>query len=350
MYLIQSFAVLCALISITAQAQELPALVGPYPVGLSHQEFIDQDFGRPFVVYLFYPSLKGSEKKATLEYFGPWRTERKEAWRNMFLGHPYIDIDWTLSFLEHVSTSVPLNSRPMAKTISRPFPVLIFAPGSTGVIQDYAFFLEQIASMGIIVVAAERPVAEGIDKILYLPSQDKYLIYPWTSISDSLEDGEYAANILKKTYDELSHIAEKSAIIYDKKKVIIAGHSLGGHGAWRASQRSSGVFAFLNLDGDVSFQTSDNLDYSGKFFLLKIGTRSNAGPDIDETVLATMKNLNTFIIKEGMDHGSVGNTPFLVDYSPSGKGYFFAQEHNGLRKNASETYSILAKYIYDLFK
>lgn len=323
-------------------------LVGNNLVGLKFKEFKDSVTNRPYTTYIFYPSSdKGS--KATLETMGPINSDVCDLWKSHYSIVPNIDMDATLKVLQKMFKDIDLNATLNATPIKEELPVLIFQPGATGQTQDYAFFLEQVASKGIIVISIDRPRSEGIDKLYYLPEQKKYITYkgddsqPEKLTNEFGYDGAYESIIFKQSFEQLNDIANFSGLKINTKKIFIAGHSLGGHGAWRTSKYDLNVAGYINLDGSIDANHLEDFKKNKNFYLVNIESKSSSEVLADEKVINKIEgNVVNYTIKDGMDHGSVGNTPVYIDNSPSGKAFSIADDSKGKRLNAKDTYSELA--------
>ena len=219
----------------------LPAPEGKYSVGRTQISWVD-DAKREIVVWIWYPA-KVTAGSAPAQWMpGKW-SEGLHVFRSD-------------SVSSHAYTDAPIEPE------RRPYPVLLFAPGSATTPLDYSTILEDVASHGYVVAGVASPefarVSVLADGQVTAGAGSRGL----TGFAPAPERG---ATI--RTFDSVSSIISKDLSFaltrllaesrfkahIDGARVGVAGHSIGGAGADQCAYDDARVRAAFDLDGTAAW-------------------------------------------------------------------------------------------------
>jgi len=184
-------------------------------------------------------------------------------------------------------------------------PLVVFLHGINSSAAAYAPFLDAVAGMGYVVAAPDSPETTGgtglanIEDFTVLPGDARFVI------------------------DRLSHDAPGVPRgLVDPGEVAVAGHSLGGAGAYGIGYntccRDPDVKAVLSFEGALLPYPDGHYVWDGPPLLMVVGTRDPLIPlPIARQTLAAMTTPADLLALDGADHtgglwpGDVGHSQLL---------------------------------------
>ncbi|MFE7462965.1 alpha/beta hydrolase family protein [Streptomyces sp. NPDC057499] len=258
---------------------------GPYTVGRESLHLVDKTRRDPWVpkagnrelmVSMYYPAHKASGKTT-----------------------PYMTTKGAQAFLEEMGLEVPAKTiagtKTHARTGARPasgkFPLVVLSPGFKTPGATLTGLAEDLTSRGNVVAVVDHAYeAAGVS-------------FPGKSILPCAACGkidsttfqpaaEGRAKDLSFTLDRLLSRTSpwKHAGMVDKKKVGMAGHSLGGASTAATMEKDSRVRAGVNMDGPF-INSGKSSDLSGRPFMM-LGTKADHSPGDDTTWDTAWKQLS----------------------------------------------------------
>ena len=246
------------MIKITGQddASFMPALTGPYNIGVQSLHLIDttrpENFTsdpndtREIMVQLWYPT-DSTTAGDPVQYMDPLTF----LWLKNQSPIPLFTIPDTAYEFVHP------HGRTQAPIAPGQHPVLIFSPGYDGVYQIYTSLIEDLASHGFVVAAINHPYVSGI---VVFPGNRTVDIA--TPPSDPAEHDAFLAMSLrtmigdaKFTLDVLTGMNTSDPVFaghFDLSRVGMLGHSFGGGNTGSCCFEDARFKAGLTLDGYFS--------------------------------------------------------------------------------------------------
>jgi hypothetical protein len=229
----------------TPQEVNFPELTGPYKVGLTSFEWVDQSrdetlasipgLKRDLMVYIWFPATLAKSTKLA----------------------PYMqsDLIWDI-FSKHPGLGSLVHSHAYRTTLLNPdkpsYPVLIFEPCVYCISLNYASIIEDIASHGYIVIGMSHPYSTGVinypDGCVLVGgvggrgrSQDATLLTVWTQDIGFVLDEAAILNTTDAPFKGL----------LDLTHVGVFGHGFGGIASAQAAGDAR-VKVGADLDGGIS--------------------------------------------------------------------------------------------------
>lgn len=235
----------------------LPAVTGPYAVGLRRQAWVDT--ARPEVMTVAADDVR--EVPVVIWYPAQTATGRAGAY---FPGLEAVAADLAASgdvsplevaLLPYVHSAVRVGAD-VAAGVER-YPVLVFSPGNASNIEFYAALAADLASWGYVVVGVNHPY----DAAAVALSDGRVARYDndaWP-MDRGARQAIVAGRIAVRTADVQFALAQLAALDtaghdalsgrLDWQRVGVLGHSLGGITAAQACLADLAIGACLNLDG-----------------------------------------------------------------------------------------------------
>lgn len=197
----------------------IPPLPGPYKVG--YQSYVLQPPFDPM-----------RDRKIGIEVYSPVNEVSGDPLR--FPLDPSAEVLLSQEQLHSLSTY----AHP-SQSVDETGPVVIFSHGLFTETKDYRILVEQLASLGITVLVLDHPSSSG-----NAPLHEKEAL-------EALERSNPRAATVE--FDRLGMIQAKNiAYVADqmgKRKVVLAGHSLGGAASMIAARETQNISGVVNLDG-----------------------------------------------------------------------------------------------------
>lgn len=258
------------------QVVDLPAPAGPYAVGRSSFDWVDNarpdplaphsGTKRELMVWVWYPATKGSAPAA--RYFPE---PLLGADRKLFLNGA---ITRLLIHDPALARSHSLDQPPVTNGQAR-FPVILFKPGFGALTLNYSALAEDLASRGYIVVGTDAPYSAGV------------VAFPDGRIITRSAAGSPSTSGPRQPFDRLVAIwVADSSFVLDKLKALdetpgnplaghldlasvgIVGHSFGGASAAQFCALDTRCKAGVDLDGQLFGSFSANPIRAPFMFLL----------------------------------------------------------------------------------
>lgn len=291
-----------------ADSREYPPLVGSYKVSYSFSiseysvdDIANQSNTRTISYGVLYPTsstsqerLKISDLRPITEDFNPIELKYKEILERIGQDDSSYDVDQALSRIQDFHKYFELNTIKNGKIIKdRKFPVLIFSPGAGGQRNSYLGLLEQIASLGVIVIALDQHQWEAGNQIVFNENTGSYLHY--LDMPDYEKIPAHSNHHMRALDVEevLRHIRLQKNSIFKQailNKLFISGHSYGGHTAFYSMKLGLNADGFINYDGSFSpYGNEDHYDPNNEkinaHILCVDETVEQDGPEICENIL-----------------------------------------------------------------
>ena len=244
----------------------LPELTGPFQVGRTTVYMVDENRAalpdantpREFVVTIFYPAIPDAGATPGLyaddmlakAYSSAMLTKDSAGALDHIHSHAYVDVP-----ADHSAGA---------------FPVLLFSPGGGEQPVFYTALLEQISSLGYVVVAVPEPFDTPViplpDGRVLSSSQRAEWCAQSTKCQEAMQKGEAGMqeimNLLKDdrakdmmfTLDQLEIVNQENQIlagVLDLEHVGVFGHSFGGASSVRLAQLDKRIDAVAVLDSDL---------------------------------------------------------------------------------------------------
>ena len=378
--------------SVELRQMKFPELAGSYDVAYAF-------FGRRYKVEKLYPVYKES----LLELYGPERklsyavlypaqntsqrmtlsdvlpaTEtfnaidfRIKAMFDEYVQYlPGFNFENLLSNMDSFYKSVPLNVFKNGIVESgRKFPVLIFSPGASGQRETYLGLLEQIASLGVIVVALDQHGWEVVPQAIYDENLQTYQQYLRALEFEKMPyagDGFQLALRAEDVHEAYTDIRRGTNSIFrqaDLSKIFIAGHSHGGHTSFYSIRLGMQVQGYINLDGSFAPENSELDGYDSRHIkenvhLLCVDESiKEDGPKICNQLLDSFKTPNSTNTQNQLDsfkfqtldgwgnisHNDFGNLTLFDELFP---GILDGERH--LRPSTRDIWHRMARWVYKI--
>ena len=171
--------------------------------------------------------------------------------------HPYMPGTLEDGFVcgVKVLAHAELNSPPI---ISEKFPVIIALPGRGGERQQETILYEALASHGYIIITMDQPYVANFVKLAddtkitltfkdaWKLSRDRDYRYQYDNdvIHDAIQDIDY----LLQNFDRFGDLARA----FDRNKIILMGHSLGGNVAHIKGFSDKRIMAVVDIDSKIT--------------------------------------------------------------------------------------------------
>ncbi|MFJ6017164.1 alpha/beta hydrolase family protein [Streptomyces sp. NPDC092952] len=257
---------------------------GPYAVGRDSLHLVDKTRRDPWVpkagnrelmVSMYYPAREGTGRTA-----------------------PYMSTEGAQAFLDEMELEVPAKTIAGTKTHTRvgarpatgKFPLVVLSPGFKTPGATLTGLAEDLTSRGNVVAVVDHAYeAAGVSfpgKGI-LPCAACGKVGP-TTFQPAAEG---RAKDLSYTLDRLLSRTSpwKHAGMVDKRKVGMAGHSLGGASTGATMEKDSRVRAGVNMDGPF-INAGKTSGLSGRPFMM-LGTKDDHSPGVDTTWDTAWKQL-----------------------------------------------------------
>jgi dienelactone hydrolase len=240
--------------STVVPAVAFPAPTGPHRVGRHETVWYDAARARAIPVWIYYPGWVRDSTREPVLRDSLWASLHQDEVARLLGPGP-------AAGLRHLTTAARTDA-PVAPT-TRPFQVLLFAPGRGWLPTDYSALLEELASRGYVVVAFAPPGDAAVVRL-----QDGTVI-PVDEASEAshrrtVDDFRFVARTLRE------NIEGRGAVLgglVDLSHVGVFGAGLGGTAAFVAAARDTTLSAAANLDGDFLGATSHELPRQPLFYL-----------------------------------------------------------------------------------
>ncbi len=281
----------------------LPKPVGKFCVGITNTTISLKEgfFGQNQKALVFYPSQDHSE---TTPYMPG------------YLKNGVISTS-------KVQVTIPAkeNGSPIA---DQKFPIIFFSPGAKTVIGKYSIMASNLASHGYLVVCLENPDSKmTLANIFYeVYMTIRFNIKPaffTNAILKNIDTAEKDLSIIVEHINKLSFAKN-----WDKKNIILMGHSIGATISHRLGFKNNKISAIVDLDPSyvdlmsclghqAPFDRGKEIDFpeniNEKPFLLIHGNSSYNRAKLDER----LKNITNLTINSfDVDHGDFLDNPFLA--------------------------------------
>ena len=218
---------------------KLPIPTGPYAIGTSHFEILDESRNRKLPVRVWYPT----DDVTGLEEAG-WLNHMTEMIPALAFGSGLPE--WAV---RHV-TRMKANSYLEAKIIEGNTPIVLFVHGQYGFKAQSSYLAEELASQGYAFVAADHVGGA----LLTVYDDGSTVDYTPSEFAEGLEGAEFDAVIRElgqRWMDDLIFVLDNleskvSQLNLDSSKVVASGHSTGGGVSFefcRNDERCAGVVA-----------------------------------------------------------------------------------------------------------
>lgn len=257
-------------------ASNFPHPTGAYGVGQikchwidsSRKELTVQDHEHPnreLMAYVYYPANKSDAK---INY----DTDAAESaidFLSKTIGWPQFIFNGIKSIQTYNQSGAAVASG------ATPFPVIIFSPGGSVVVQQYTYMLEELASNGFIVVGVNHPHVAAVVRY-----PDGHIIK--TSYKQKAKDAQGKAQLIELNAQDISFVLNKINELVitkdnfwnhaDLNNIGIMGHSFGGRTATKVIRRDPRIKCGINMDGGA--QSEDLAEQFTKPFMFMIAEKS----------------------------------------------------------------------------
>ncbi|MFE4372806.1 alpha/beta hydrolase family protein [Streptomyces sp. NPDC056835] len=298
-----------------AEAPQLPRPTGPYAVGRRPLHLTDQARPDPWLpeagarelmVTLYYPARAGTGT--------PARYATTEEIR-LLLEFQKLDAAAPPEVLSATGVHSRVNARPSGGGLH---PLVVLSPGFTVSRYTLTGLAEDLASRGYVVAAVDHAYESAGAAF---PGGRTLTCVACDKIGEP-EGGSFATTVRAQDVSFLldrltgARPAWRYAHIIDKKRIGMAGHSLGGASAASAMAGDSRVRAGINMDG--SFHGSvpvDGLD--GRPFMM-LGTddethRPGGEDESWDTAWDRLDGWKRWLTVAGADHFTFSDAPLLAE-------------------------------------
>jgi dienelactone hydrolase len=233
-------AVAALLASATMAPSPLPALSGPYAVGTRVLTPI-ADASRPDVRFA------SGKRTVLVQLWYPTNRSRGDFSR-------YVPEPWLIDYLKRESSApAAVDSWRHLKTrayLAAPaadgrFPLILFSQGMGMLRFNYTSWLEELASLGLIIASIDHPGIVPIrlnDRVVEGGAVSGDPAVPARRVSEMAADIDLVRATLLRSAGKL-HI--------DTRKVAVVGHSLGGAAALESCRTNPSIGACVDIDGDA---------------------------------------------------------------------------------------------------
>ncbi|MQS39799.1 alpha/beta hydrolase family protein [Streptomyces katsurahamanus] len=313
---VPSGAPVAAAVSVAA-GMELPRPTGPYAVGMTTlpmtdagrvDHWVPASGARQLMVSLHYPARAGSGAPAK-RYMSA-----EEA--RLLLERNGAGMTFPAGSAKRLS-----ETRTYAREDARPkggkFPLVVLSPGFTMSRMTLTLLAEELASKGYVVATVDHAY------------ESLATAFPGRGVLDCVacekaESGEVPFSTVPKgrskdvsfVLDELTgpDPAWRYAKTIDRKRIGMAGHSIGGNSASRTMADDRRVKAGINMDGTF-FAPVPKKGLDGRPFMM-LGAADSVPGSPDASWGKAWKRLDgwkRWITVDGSDHGSFTDAPVLLE-------------------------------------
>ncbi|MBM3610840.1 MAG: alpha/beta hydrolase [Alphaproteobacteria bacterium] len=218
----------------------LPNLTGPYGVGVSNIELLDttrtqlrSDDKRYWMATVFYPTVKTNNV------------------------HPYMPgtlKDGVVCGTKVLGYAIP--EVPILK--NQKFPVIIALPGRGGERQKETILYETLTSNGYIIIAMDQPYVANFVKFSNGTKITLTLKDAWNVPRDRDYRYQYDDKVIEGALKDINFVLENFNCfgdleeIFDKQKIILMGHSLGGNIAHIKGFSDKRIIAIIDIDSKIT--------------------------------------------------------------------------------------------------
>ncbi|MFD3914270.1 alpha/beta hydrolase family protein [Streptomyces sp. NPDC058603] len=296
-----------------AEAPQLPRPTGPYAVGRHTLHLTDHSRPDPWVplagarelmVTLYYPAHAGTGTPA--RYATTEEIRLLIEFQNLEDAAPPETVSAT-------GVHSRVNARPAERGLH---PLVVLSPGFTVARYTLTSLAEDLASRGYVVATVDHAYeAAGAA----FPG-GRTLTCAACDVLDESEDHGVATAVRARDVSFLldrltgSRPAWRYAHLIDKKKIGMAGHSLGGASAGSAMAGDSRVRAGVNMDGSFQGSVPDQ-GLDGRPFMMLGSDRTHRPGGGDESWDTTWDRLDgwkRWLTVAGADHFTFTDAPFLA--------------------------------------
>lgn len=286
---------------------ELPRPTGPHAVGRDTLHLVDADRPDPWVpsagprqlmISMYYPALRGTGGPRA-----PYMTTEEA---RMLLQARVPDATVPPEVLSGVRTWARSEARPVRGR----FPLVVLSPGFSLPRATLTGLAEDLASRGYVVALVDHPhenTGTSLPDGQTLPC----------ALCDVVTD-EILPTVAKSRAEDVSfvldrltgrHPAWRHARVIDRKRIGMAGHSLGGNAAATTMATDARVRAGVNMDGSFFAQVPDS-GLDGRPFLM-FGAQDSPLAGTWDTAWELLDGWKRWLTVTGADHGSFTDAPLL---------------------------------------
>lgn len=279
-----------------ARTTVLPQPTGPYAVGREEREWADASRADPLAespgvkrelsIWIWYPVDRGEAHAfKPAPYVPPRIRQARERWEG-FLMRDLLTRDLS-KVRTHTLAGATLTSG------AKSFPVILFSPGIGAYSTDYTTLLEDLASHGYVVVAADRPYSTSI--VLFRDGRRVRATpagHP-AELAPPKDRVKLATRLVGIWSDDLSFELNRLAAIdrndpdgrftgrLDLAKVGVFGHSFGGAAAADFCRRDPRCVAGVDIDGRLFGEVAEHGIAKPFLFLLSDHRGEPGSAEID---------------------------------------------------------------------
>ena len=294
--------------SANSDSGAFPALTGPYKVGRTAYEWVDQSRAEAFasipglkrdlMVTIWFPASPGKHSKVA-----PYMAD-SVMW-DIVTRHPELE---NVIQARAYTTSTVNPDKPS-------YPVLVFDPDTAVTSFNYASIIEELASHGYIVVGLSHPYDTA--DISYPDGRIVMQNANGVGIPSGMDDVRVRTVLIEDVHFVLDQIALLNTSDPDFKgrldltRIGIMGHLYGGLVAVFSAAGESRIKAGASLENDPSMQMPP---VNKPFLYLGIGASPSANQQTHDSY---------WMISSGISTGNYGDFPWLKPYYPLGGGETF---------------------------
>ncbi|MFJ9207873.1 alpha/beta hydrolase family protein [Streptomyces sp. NPDC102264] len=296
-----------------AEAPPLPRPTGPYAVGRHTLHLIDQSRPDPWVplagarelmVTMYYPAHAGTGTPA--RYATTEEIRLLIEFQNLEDAAPPETVSAT-------GVHSRVNARPSERGLH---PLVVLSPGFTVARYTLTSLAEDLASRGYVVATVDHAYESAGAAF----PGGRTLTCAACDVLDESEDYTVATTVRARDVSFLldrltgSRPVWRYAHLIDKKRIGMAGHSLGGASAGSAMAGDSRVRAGVNMDGSFLGSVPDQ-GLDGRPFMMLGSDRTHRPGGGDESWDAAWDRLDgwkRWLTVAGADHFTFTDAPFLA--------------------------------------
>ncbi|MEU1853610.1 alpha/beta hydrolase [Streptomyces sp. NPDC019990] len=286
---------------------ELPRPTGPHAVGRDTLHLVDTDRPDPWVpsagprrlmVSMYYPALPGTGGPRA-----PYMTTEEAG---MLLQARVPDATVPPEALSGVRTWARSGARPVRGR----FPLVVLSPGFSLPRATLTGLAEDLASRGYVVALVDHPYENTGTT---LPDGRTLPCALCEVITDDMLPAVAGSRVQDVSFvlDRLTggHPVWRHARVIDRKRIGMAGHSLGGNAAATTMAADARVRAGVNMDGSFFAQVPDS-GLDGRPFLM-FGAQDSPLAKTWDPAWAHLDGWKRWLTVTGADHGSFTDAPLL---------------------------------------